>query len=143
MHYLGSHVRGILLFLILTSEEDVKRPSDTVPPAEIPVKAADHDDFAVRKARANKKAGSPKQKFVHFGPVTEIDQQKWDKLVIGRVSSKNRTEEESKKYGAESHSGVESSPSNTVGSLEFVEHSDEISKPQNELRYLVWLMKRC
>ncbi|XP_061327591.1 LIM and calponin homology domains-containing protein 1 isoform X2 [Pezoporus flaviventris] len=115
------------------SEEDVKCPSDTVPPAEIPVKEADHDDFAVRKARANKKAGSPKQKFVHFGPVTEIDQQKWDKLVIGRVSSKNRTEEESKKDGVESHSGVESSPSNTVGSLGFVENKDEISKPQNEL----------
>ncbi|XP_057263497.1 LIM and calponin homology domains-containing protein 1 isoform X3 [Pezoporus wallicus] len=115
------------------SEEDVKCPSDTVPPAEIPVKEADHDDFAVRKARANKKAGSPKQKFVHFGPVTEIDQQKWDKLIIGRVSSKNRTEEESKKDGVESHSGVESSPSNTVGSLGFVENKDEISKPQNEL----------
>ncbi|GAB0188379.1 LIM and calponiny domains-containing protein 1 [Grus japonensis] len=114
------------------SEEDFKCPSDTVPPAEITVKAAVHDDFAVRKARANKKAGSPKQKFVHFGPVTEIDQQKWDRLVIGRASSKGVTEEESKKDGVESHSGVESSPSTTAGSLGFAEHSDEVSKPQNE-----------
>ncbi|XP_009330713.1 PREDICTED: LIM and calponin homology domains-containing protein 1 isoform X2 [Pygoscelis adeliae] len=114
------------------SEEDFKCPSDTLPPAEIMVKAAAHDDFAVRKARANKKAGSPKQKFVHFGPVTEIDQQKWDKLVIGRASSKNRTEEESKKDGVENHSAVESSLSTTVGSLGFAEHSDEVSKPQNE-----------
>lgn len=112
-----------------------------MPPAEITVKAAVHDDFAVRKARANKKAGSPKQKFVHFGPVTEIDQQKWDRLVIGRASSKGVTEEESKKDGVESHSGVESSPSTTAGSLGFAEHSDEVSKPQNESRYLVWLRK--
>nr|XP_013222067.2 LIM and calponin homology domains-containing protein 1 isoform X1 [Columba livia] len=114
------------------SDEDFKCPSDTLPPAEITVKPAAHDDFAVRKARANKKAGSPKQKFVHFGPVTEIDQQKWDKLVVGRASSKRGTEEESKKDGVESHSGVESSPSTTVGSPRFAEHSDEVSKPQGE-----------
>uniref|UniRef100_A0A8B9YZ65 LIM and calponin homology domains 1 n=1 Tax=Buteo japonicus TaxID=224669 RepID=A0A8B9YZ65_9AVES len=114
------------------SEEDFKRPSDTLPPREITVKAAASDDFAVRKARANKKAGSPKQKFVHFGPVTEIDQQKWDKLVIGRASSKSGTEEENKEDGVESHSSVESSPSTTVGSPGFAEHSDEVSKPQNE-----------
>ncbi|XP_030305342.1 LIM and calponin homology domains-containing protein 1 isoform X2 [Calypte anna] len=114
------------------SEEDFKCPSDTLPPAEITVKAAADDDFAVRKARANKKTGSPKQKFVHFGPVTEIDQQKWDKLVVGRVSSKSGTEEESKKDGVESLSGIEKSPSTTVDSLRFAEHSDEVSKPQNE-----------
>ncbi|XP_074444017.1 LIM and calponin homology domains-containing protein 1 isoform X2 [Larus michahellis] len=114
------------------SEEDFKRPKDTLPPAEITVKAAAHDDFAVRKARANKKAGTPKQKFVHFGPVTEIDQQKWDKLVVGRASSKKGTEEESKKDGVDSRSGVDSSPSTTAGSLGFAEHSDEVSKPQNE-----------
>jgi len=105
------------------------------------VKAAAHDDFAVRKARANKKAGSPKQKFVHFGPVTEIDQQRWDRLVIGRASSNSGTEEESKKDGLESQAGVQSSPSTTVGSLGFAEHSDEASQPRNESRYLVWLGK--
>ncbi|XP_053922274.1 LIM and calponin homology domains-containing protein 1 isoform X3 [Cuculus canorus] len=115
-----------------SSEEDFKCPSDTLPPAEITVKAAAHDDFAVRKTQANKKAGSTKQKFVHFGPVTEIDQQKWDKLVIGRASSKSAAEEESKKDGVESHSGVESSPSTTAGNLGFAEHSDKVSKPQNE-----------
>ncbi|XP_067993715.1 LIM and calponin homology domains-containing protein 1, partial [Melanerpes formicivorus] len=114
------------------SEEDFKCPNDAVPPAEVGVKAAACDDFAVRKARANKKAGSPKQKFVHFGPVTEIDQQKWDKLVIGRASSKSAAEEEIKKDGVESHSGVESSPSTTVGSLDLAEPSGEVSKPQNE-----------
>lgn len=127
----------------MTSEEDFKCSSNTLPPADTMVKAAAQDDFAVRKTRANKKAGSPKQKFVHFGPVTEIDQQKWDKLVIGRASSKSRTEEESKKDSVKSHSDVESSPPTTVVSLGFAEHSDEVSEPENESRYLVWLRKCC
>ncbi|XP_071412672.1 LIM and calponin homology domains-containing protein 1 [Pithys albifrons albifrons] len=111
------------------SEEDFKCPSNTLSPTDTTVKAVARDDFAVRKAKANKKAGRPKQKFVHFGPVTEIDQQKWDKLVIGRSSSKTGTEEESKKSYVESHSGVESSPSTPVVSPGFAEHSDE---PENE-----------
>lgn len=125
----------------MTSEEDFKCSSNTLPPADTTVKAVSQDDFAVRKTRANKKAGSPKQKFVHFGPVTEIDQQKWDKLVIGRASSKSGTEEESKKDSVESHSGVESSPPTTVVSLGFAEHSSEVAEPENESRYLVWLRK--
>lgn len=127
----------------MTSEEDFKCSSNTLPPTDTTVKAAAQDDFAVRKTRANKKAGSPKQKFVHFGPVTEIDQQKWDKLVIGRASSKSRTEEESKKDSVKSHSDVESSPPTTVVSLGFAEHSDEVSEPENASRYLVWLRKCC
>uniref|UniRef100_A0A8B9W1Y1 LIM and calponin homology domains 1 n=1 Tax=Anas zonorhyncha TaxID=75864 RepID=A0A8B9W1Y1_9AVES len=109
------------------SEEDLKCPSDTLPPAEVTVKAAARDDFAVRKARANKKAGGPKQKFVHFGPVTEIDQQKWDRLSIGRASRRGEAEEASNKDSVEIPSGVESSPS-AAGRL----RSDAASKPQNE-----------
>ncbi|XP_068536323.1 LIM and calponin homology domains-containing protein 1 isoform X4 [Anas acuta] len=109
------------------SEEDLKCPSDTLPPAEVTLKAAASDDFAVRKARANKKAGGPKQKFVHFGPVTEIDQQKWDRLSIGRASRRGEAEEASSKDSVEIPSGVESSPS-AAGRL----RSDAASKPQNE-----------
>ncbi|KAM9193593.1 LIM and calponin homology domains-containing protein 1 isoform 2-T2 [Mergus octosetaceus] len=109
------------------SEEDLKCPSDTLPPAEVTVKAAARDDFAVRKARANKKAGGPKQKFVHFGPVTEIDQQKWDRLSIGRASRRGEAEEASSKDSVEIPSGVESSPSAT-GRLRF----DAAPKPQSE-----------
>ncbi|XP_010708545.1 LIM and calponin homology domains-containing protein 1 isoform X4 [Meleagris gallopavo] len=112
------------------SEEDCKCPSDTPPAAEVTVEAAVQDDFAVRKARANRKAGSLKQKFVHFGPVTEIDQQKWDKLSIGRASRRCEAEEESR---VKVHSDVESSLPTTADSLQFAEHSDAVSKPQNEL----------
>ncbi|KAM3672608.1 LIM and calponin homology domains-containing protein 1 isoform 1-T1 [Ammospiza maritima maritima] len=114
------------------SEEDFRCSSNPLPPADTTVKAVAHDDFAVRKTRANKKAGGPKQKFVHFGPVTEIDQQKWDKLVIGRASSKSGTEEESKKDGVETLSGVESSSSNTAVSLGLAEYSSGVSEPENE-----------
>ncbi|XP_042668256.1 LIM and calponin homology domains-containing protein 1 [Centrocercus urophasianus] len=114
------------------SEEDCKCPSDTPPAAEVTVEAAVQDDFAVRKARANRKAGSLKQKFVHFGPVTEIDQQKWDKLSIGRASRRCEAEEESGKDRVKVHSDVESSLPTTSGSLQFAEHSDAVSKPQNE-----------
>ncbi|XP_058693294.1 LIM and calponin homology domains-containing protein 1 isoform X3 [Poecile atricapillus] len=115
-----------------SSEEDFRCFSNTLPPTDITVKAVAQDDFAVRKTRANKKAGSPRQKFVHFGPVTEIDQQKWDKLVIGRASSKSGTEEENKKDGVESLSGAESSPSTTAVGLGFAEHGSEVSEPENE-----------
>ncbi|XP_042727860.1 LIM and calponin homology domains-containing protein 1 isoform X8 [Lagopus leucura] len=115
-----------------SSEEDCKCPSDTPPAAEVTVEAAVQDDFAVRKARANRKAGSLKQKFVHFGPVTEIDQQKWDKLSIGRASRRCEAEEESGKDRVKVHSDVESSLPTTSGSLQFAEHSDAVSKPQNE-----------
>ncbi|XP_074397666.1 LIM and calponin homology domains-containing protein 1 isoform X2 [Zonotrichia albicollis] len=114
------------------SEEDFRCSSNPLPPADNTVKAVAHDDFAVRKTRANKKAGSPKQKFVHFGPVTEIDQQKWDKLVIGRASSKSGTEEESKKDGVKTLSGVESSSSNTAVSLGLAEYSSGVPEPENK-----------
>uniref|UniRef100_A0A8C2U0D2 LIM and calponin homology domains 1 n=1 Tax=Coturnix japonica TaxID=93934 RepID=A0A8C2U0D2_COTJA len=116
------------------SEEDCNCPSDTPPAAEVTVEAAVQDDFAVRKARANRKAGSLKQKFVHFGPVTEIDQQKWDKLSIGRASRRCEAGEESKKDRVKVHSDVESSLPTTAGSLQLAEHSDAVSKPQNEPR---------
>ncbi|XP_033369406.1 LIM and calponin homology domains-containing protein 1 [Parus major] len=115
-----------------SSEEDFRCSSNTLPPTDTTVKAVAQDDFAVRKTRANKKAGSPRQKFVHFGPVTEIDQQKWDKLVIGRASSKSGTEEENKKDSVESLSGAESSPSTTAVSLGSAEHGSEVSEPENE-----------
>ncbi|XP_029444591.1 LIM and calponin homology domains-containing protein 1 isoform X3 [Rhinatrema bivittatum] len=56
--------------------------------------AAVHDDFTIRKARAHRKGASPRQKFVHFGPVTEIDQQRWAKLSIAKPVSGDGSDEE-------------------------------------------------
>ncbi|XP_023558521.1 LIM and calponin homology domains-containing protein 1 isoform X3 [Octodon degus] len=62
------------------------------PSPEINAETALRDDFATRKARAYTKASSPKQKFVHFGPVTEIDQQKWRRLSVGMAGPREAVE---------------------------------------------------
>ncbi|XP_074085637.1 LIM and calponin homology domains-containing protein 1 isoform X2 [Macrotis lagotis] len=75
------------------SEEDTEHNCTPNPSPEIQAEIAIRDDFASRKARAYQKTSSPKQKFVHFGPVTEIDQQKWRKLSIGKVGPNEEKEE--------------------------------------------------
>ncbi|XP_067591921.1 LIM and calponin homology domains-containing protein 1 isoform X1 [Pseudorca crassidens] len=72
---------------------DVEHTCAPEPSPEIKAETALRDDFASRKARAYKKASSPRQKFVHFGPVTEIDQQTWKRLSIGRAGPKEDAEE--------------------------------------------------
>ncbi|XP_044537677.1 LIM and calponin homology domains-containing protein 1 [Gracilinanus agilis] len=75
------------------SDEDSDHNCTPTPSPEIQAETAIRDDFASRKARAYQKASGPKQKFVHFGPVTEIDQQKWRKLSIGKVGPKEKIHE--------------------------------------------------
>ncbi|XP_054538826.1 LIM and calponin homology domains-containing protein 1 isoform X6 [Pan troglodytes] len=72
---------------------DVQHICASEPSPEIKAETAIRDDFANRKARASKKASSPRQKFVHFGPVTEIDQQKWKRLSIGKAGPREDEEE--------------------------------------------------
>ncbi|XP_006714059.1 LIM and calponin homology domains-containing protein 1 isoform X14 [Homo sapiens] len=72
---------------------DVQHICASEPSPEIKAETAIRDDFANRKARASKKASSPRQKFVHFGPVTELDQQKWKRLSIGKAGPREDEEE--------------------------------------------------
>ncbi|XP_057582675.1 LIM and calponin homology domains-containing protein 1 isoform X7 [Hippopotamus amphibius kiboko] len=76
-----------------TRDGDVEHTCAPEPSPEIKAETAIRDDFASRKARAYKKASSPRQKFVHFGPVTEIDQQTWKRLSIGRAGPREDAEE--------------------------------------------------
>ncbi|KAI1887292.1 hypothetical protein AGOR_G00188750 [Albula goreensis] len=55
----------------------------SLPPA-IRAETAALDDLASRRARAQRSAPSGRQRFVHFGPVTEIDQKCWERLSIAR-----------------------------------------------------------
>ncbi|XP_039396324.1 LIM and calponin homology domains-containing protein 1 isoform X1 [Mauremys reevesii] len=114
------------------SEEDLRCSKDPEPSAEIAVEAAVHDDFASRKARAYKKASSPKQRFVHFGPVTEIDQQKWEKRSIARAISNSETTEETGRERAERQICHETFASATACSLPTIGHNNEVSRPQND-----------
>ncbi|RXM98149.1 LIM and calponin homology domains-containing protein 1 [Acipenser ruthenus] len=92
------------------------------------------DDLASRRARANRKALGSKQRFVHFGPVTEIDQKCWEKLSIARAES----ESESAGYG--SHSEAEASrclvsaASSSIQHIEQVASSSALSSPEDQYR---------
>nr|XP_025043075.1 LIM and calponin homology domains-containing protein 1 isoform X2 [Pelodiscus sinensis] len=114
------------------SEEDIKCSQDLEPSAEIAAEAAVRDDFANRKARAYKKASGPKQRFVHFGPVTEIDQLKWEKLSIARAASNSETTEETGRESAKTQTCCESFASATACSLTNAGHNNEVSRPQND-----------
>ncbi|KAJ8384857.1 hypothetical protein AAFF_G00197670 [Aldrovandia affinis] len=63
------------------------------PPA-IQAETAALDDLASRRARAQRSAPSGRQRFVHFGPVTEIDQKCWERLSIARPGGEEEEEEQ-------------------------------------------------
>nr|XP_008523574.1 PREDICTED: LIM and calponin homology domains-containing protein 1 isoform X7 [Equus przewalskii] len=98
------------------------------PSPEIKAETAIRDDFASRKARAYKTAASPRQKFVHFGPVTEIDQQKWKRLSIGKAGPREDAEVIS--HGSKIQPYSVSSAAAATSSLE----EDRTLNPQNDLR---------
>ncbi|XP_029333794.1 LIM and calponin homology domains-containing protein 1 isoform X5 [Mus caroli] len=75
-----------------TRDGDAQDTCAPEPSPEIDTETAIRDDFASRKARAYKKASGPRQKFVHFGPVTEIDQQTWKRLSIGKAGPRDNVE---------------------------------------------------
>uniref|UniRef100_UPI00398E7551 LIM and calponin homology domains-containing protein 1-like isoform X2 n=1 Tax=Pristiophorus japonicus TaxID=55135 RepID=UPI00398E7551 len=80
-----------------TSEQTskpIRTCSDVKPMSEIEVGKAAQDDLACRKARNSKSASGSCQRFVHFGPVTEIDQQHWEKLSITGAGPDTESEEE-------------------------------------------------
>lgn len=101
------------------------------PSPEIKAETAIRDDFASRKARAYKKASSsPRQKFVHFGPVTEIDQQTWKRLSIGRAGPREDAEE-GISHNSKTHTCAVSAASAATSSLK----EDRMLNPQNDCRY--------
>ncbi|XP_041062126.1 LIM and calponin homology domains-containing protein 1-like isoform X4 [Carcharodon carcharias] len=85
------------LKLSTDTSEDTSKPirncSEMKPMSEIEIEKAAQDDLAFRKARNNKSASGSCQRFVHFGPVTEIDQQRWEKLSIAGAGPDSESEE--------------------------------------------------
>lgn len=99
------------------------------PLPEIKAETAIRDDFASRKAGAYKKASSPRQKFVHFGPVTEMDQQTWKRLSIGKAGPRQDGEE------AVGHSSRTQTCSVSPASAAASRLEDQTLNPQNGYRY--------
>nr|XP_044986368.1 LIM and calponin homology domains-containing protein 1 isoform X1 [Jaculus jaculus] len=111
-----------------TRDGDAQLIGAPEPPPEINAETAIRDDFASRRARAYKKAPSPRQKFVHFGPVTEIDQQTWRRLSIGKAGP--REDIEVTGHGSQSQTSSGSSPSPNASSIK----DDQTFSPQNDCR---------
>ncbi|XP_059528474.1 LIM and calponin homology domains-containing protein 1 isoform X4 [Myotis daubentonii] len=112
-----------------TRDDDVEHSCAPEPSPEITAETAIRDDFASRKARAYKKASGPKQKFVHFGPVTEIDQQKWKRLSIGKAGPRAEVEEVIS-HSRQGQTGSVSPASAATPSPE----EDQMLNPQNDCR---------
>ncbi|XP_043548218.1 LIM and calponin homology domains-containing protein 1-like isoform X12 [Chiloscyllium plagiosum] len=74
------------LQLSTDTSEDTSKPnkkvSEVKPMSETEVEKAAQDNPSCRKARSRTSASGSCQRSVHFGPVTEIDQQYWEKLNI-------------------------------------------------------------
>uniref|UniRef100_H3AAD7 LIM and calponin homology domains 1 n=1 Tax=Latimeria chalumnae TaxID=7897 RepID=H3AAD7_LATCH len=108
---------------------------------KIEAETAAQNDLASRKARANKKAPGAKQRFVHFGPVTEIDQKRWDKLSIAKAGSEGETEEASS-GGAKAYSCGASSVVSQANacSSQHGRREDRLPASHNDSRFeLSWL----
>ncbi|XP_057628396.1 LIM and calponin homology domains-containing protein 1 isoform X6 [Chionomys nivalis] len=120
-----------------TRDGDAQNTCTPEPSPEINAETAIRDDFASRKARAYKKASSPRQKFVHFGPVTEIDQQTWKRLSIGKAGPRD----DAKVVGHSSQSqapSVSPPPTAPLGLKD-----DRMLSPQNGCRLVRYGTEDC
>lgn len=118
------------LFLILTRDGDVEHICAPASSQEIKAEPAICYDFASHKAKAYKNASGPRQKLVHFGSVTEIDQQKWKHLSIGKAGSKEDVEEVIS-HSSKMQTYSVYSASATMSSLE----ENRMLNPWNDCRY--------
>ncbi|CAO2639783.1 LIM and calponin homology domains-containing protein 1 [Lemmus lemmus] len=120
-----------------TRDGDAQNTCTPEPSPEINAETAIRDDFASRKARAYKKASSPRQKYVHFGPVTEIDQQTWKRLSIGKAGPRDDAK-------VVSHSGQSQAPSvSPPSTVPFGLKDDQMLSPQNDCRVVHYGTEDC
>ncbi|XP_061441003.1 LIM and calponin homology domains-containing protein 1 isoform X5 [Rhineura floridana] len=112
-----------------TSDEALTDAQDSFLSSEMAVEAADRNSFASHKVRMCK-ATSPKQRFVHFGPVTEIEHQKWENLSIARATPKDEMEEAASRERAGAlGTSSESSSLLSVSHVNSIGHTDEFHRP--------------
>ncbi|XP_071981136.1 LIM and calponin homology domains-containing protein 1 isoform X2 [Engystomops pustulosus] len=88
--------------LKLSSEDSENTPVQSQENNQSPnidLARAANDDFGKRKLSLQEKRARNKQKFVRFGPVTEIDQQKWDRLCIAKPAASEASAKDEKVSG--------------------------------------------
>uniref|UniRef100_A0A803TBE5 LIM and calponin homology domains 1 n=1 Tax=Anolis carolinensis TaxID=28377 RepID=A0A803TBE5_ANOCA len=112
-----------------TSDEELTDTPGSLLSSEMTVETS-HNSFASPKVQTCKKTTCPKQRFVHFGPVTEIDHQQWEQPSVTRAVPKNEIEETTNRKNIEAlevSSGTSSSVS--VSPEKSIAHADEGHKP--------------
>ncbi|XP_042324107.1 LIM and calponin homology domains-containing protein 1 isoform X3 [Sceloporus undulatus] len=113
-----------------SSDEESTDTQDSLLSSEMTVESANHNSFASHKVQTYKKATSPKQRFVHFGPVTEIEHQKWEQISITSAMPENEMEETANTK----NTGTLEAPSRTSSSVSVspeksIAHTDEVHRP--------------
>ncbi|XP_044274132.1 LIM and calponin homology domains-containing protein 1 isoform X2 [Varanus komodoensis] len=120
----------LFVYIFLVSDEELTDPQDSFLSSEMAAEPADHSNDASHKVGMCKKSSSPKQRFVHFGPVTEIDHQKWEKPSNARAMTKDEMEETaSRKSAGPLGTSSEYASSPSVSHVESVGHTDEVCSP--------------
>ncbi|XP_053559987.1 LIM and calponin homology domains-containing protein 1 isoform X2 [Bombina bombina] len=109
-----------------------KHPIDHDTTSSIDVARAANDDFGRRKLSLQEKRARNKQKFVHFGPVTEIDQKRWDRLCIAKPAEES--EEGTKEQSATDVLCVKAIMSETTQSYHNVESTITVPFIQKDSR---------
>nr|XP_034969398.1 LIM and calponin homology domains-containing protein 1 isoform X4 [Zootoca vivipara] len=112
-----------------TSDEELTNTQGSFLTSETAVEAAGRNCFASHKGRTSKKAGIPKQRFVHFGPVTEIDLHAWEKLSIARAAPKDDMEEAANRERAGAlGTSAETSSLLSVSHVNSLGHPDDVHR---------------
>ncbi|CAI5783878.1 and calponin homology domains-containing 1 isoform X1 [Podarcis lilfordi] len=113
-----------------SSDEELTNTPGSFLTSETAVEAAGRNRFASRKVRMSEKASSPKQRFVHFGPVTEIDLHAWEKLSIARAAPKDDMEEAANRERAGAlGTTAETSSLLSVSHVNSLGHPDDVHRP--------------
>ncbi|KAM4707984.1 LIM and calponin homology domains-containing protein 1 [Discoglossus pictus] len=107
-----------------------KQPNESDRASTIDVTRATNDDFGRRKLSLHEKRARNKQKFVHFGPVTEIDQKRWDRLCIAKAGEEYETDV--KDESASDVVCVTAVMSSTAASVQTTERTSTAKVLQNE-----------
>ncbi|XP_060134841.1 LIM and calponin homology domains-containing protein 1 isoform X5 [Zootoca vivipara] len=112
-----------------TSDEELTNTPGSFLTSETAVEAAGRNCFASHKVRTSKKASIPKQRFVHFGPVTEIDLHAWEKLSIARAAPKDDMEEAANRERAGAlGTSAETSSLLSVSHVNSLGHPDDVHR---------------
>ncbi|XP_060134844.1 LIM and calponin homology domains-containing protein 1 isoform X8 [Zootoca vivipara] len=111
------------------SDEELTNTPGSFLTSETAVEAAGRNCFASHKVRTSKKASIPKQRFVHFGPVTEIDLHAWEKLSIARAAPKDDMEEAANRERAGAlGTSAETSSLLSVSHVNSLGHPDDVHR---------------